>query len=79
MPGNREVGAVVIGAGPYGLAAAAHLNDKGVEYRAFGNPMSGWFDHMPIGMFLKSTARDSSIGSPQSEDGHRRLVRRRRR
>ena len=60
---------MVIGAGPYGLAAAAHLNDKGVEYRAFGNPMSGWFDHMPIGMFLKSTARDSSIGSPNPKTG----------
>jgi FAD-dependent urate hydroxylase len=63
------MGAVIIGAGPYGLAAAAHLKEKGVEHRSFGTPMSGWFDHMPIGMFLKSTARDSSIGSPHTKTG----------
>ena len=63
------MGAVIIGAGPYGLAAAAHLKEEGVEHRSFGTPMSGWFDHMPIGMFLKSTARDSSIGSPHTKTG----------
>ena len=31
--------------------------------------MAGWFEHMPIGMFLKSTARDSSIGSPHQKIG----------
>ena len=31
--------------------------------------MAGWFEHMPIGMFLKSTARDSSIGSPHQKTG----------
>lgn len=60
---------MIIGAGPYGLAAAAHLKEVGVEHRSFGTPMSGWLDHMPIGMFLKSTARDSSIGSPHTETG----------
>ncbi|HXY43127.1 MAG TPA: NAD(P)-binding domain-containing protein [Acidimicrobiales bacterium] len=69
MPASQEVGAVVIGAGPYGLAAATHLTERGVEHRAFGVPMSGWLDHMPIGMFLKSTARDSSIGSPHPKTG----------
>lgn len=69
MPSSQDVGAVIIGAGPYGLAAAAHLKEKGVEHRSFGTPMSGWIDHMPIGMFLKSTARDSSIGSPHTNTG----------
>ena len=69
VPANQEVGAVVIGAGPYGLAAAAHLTERGVEHRVFGTPMGGWFEHMPIGMFLKSTARDSSIGSPHQKTG----------
>ena len=69
MPASQGVGAVVIGAGPYGLAAAAHLTDRGVEHRAFGTPMSGWLEHMPIGMFLKSTSRDSSIGSPHQRMG----------
>jgi cation diffusion facilitator CzcD-associated flavoprotein CzcO len=63
------VGAVVIGAGPYGLAAATHLTKMGVKHRAFGTPMGGWLEHMPIGMFLKSTALDSSIGSPHPKMG----------
>jgi FAD-dependent urate hydroxylase len=54
----------VIGAGPYGLATATHLTERGVDHRAFGTPMGDWLEHMPVGMCLKSTARDSSIGSP---------------
>ncbi len=59
----------MIGAGPYGLAAATHLTQRGVEHRIFGTPMGGWFEHMPKGMFLKSTAGDSSIGSPHPKVG----------
>jgi FAD-dependent urate hydroxylase len=43
----------IIGAGPYGLAAAAHLRRLGVELRIFGEPMSFWRT-MPIGMLLRS-------------------------
>lgn len=60
---------MVIGAGPYGLAAATNLTQRHVEHRTFGTPMGGWLEHMPIGMFLKSTARDSSIGSPHQRMG----------
>ena len=36
---------VILGAGPYGLAAAAHLGAiKGLESRVFGEPMD--FDHI---------------------------------
>ena len=59
----------MIGAGPYGLAASTHLTERGVQHRTFGTPMGGWFEHMPKGMFLKSTAGDSSIGSPQTKQG----------
>src|SRR6202162_4696669 len=69
MPANQKVGSVVIGAGPYGLAAATHLTELGDEHRALGTPRGGWLEHMPIGMFLKSTARDSSIGSPHQKMG----------
>ena len=69
MQANRNVEAVVVGAGPYGLAIAAHLTDHGVNHRVFGTPMGGWVDHMPVGMFLKSTASDSSIGSPHPKTG----------
>ncbi|MFC1420357.1 FAD-dependent oxidoreductase [Streptacidiphilus cavernicola] len=54
----------VIGAGPYGLAAAAHLSGHGVPLRAFGQPMDSWRTRMPAGMFLKSTPSASSISDP---------------
>lgn len=54
----------VIGAGPYGLSVAAHLRGRGVEARVFGDPMATWRDHMPYGMYLKSTPRASSISAP---------------
>jgi hypothetical protein len=56
--------AVVIGAGPYGLAAAAHLNAAGIEMRAFGEPMSFWRNSMPEGMKLRSPWRGSHISDP---------------
>jgi FAD-dependent urate hydroxylase len=43
----------VIGAGPYGLAAAAHLRQLGVETHVLGDPMSFWRG-MPAGMLLRS-------------------------
>ena len=44
----------ILGAGPYGLAAASHLKEiKGLEVRAFGEPMSFWDRNMPVGMFLR--------------------------
>jgi hypothetical protein len=54
---------VVIGAGPYGLAVAAHLRERGVGVRAFGETMSSWRARMPVGMFLKSTPSASTIAS----------------
>ena len=61
--------AVVVGAGPYGLAVAAHLLGRGVSVRVFGEPMDAWRHNMPKGMFLKSTPRASSISAPRP--GHR--------
>jgi hypothetical protein len=48
-----ETAVVVIGAGPHGLAAAAHLRRAGEEVRVFGDPMSFWRT-MPAGMLLRS-------------------------
>ena len=59
-----RVPVAVIGAGPYGLATAAHLRARGVPLRAFGEPMNSWRTQMPAGMFLKSTPRASSISDP---------------
>jgi FAD-dependent urate hydroxylase len=43
----------VIGAGPYGLAAAAHLRVAGLATRAFGHTMAFWRRNMPKGMKLR--------------------------
>lgn len=55
----------IVGAGPYGLSAAAHLGTvKGLEVRVFGEPMSFWDQNMPIGMFLRSNWSASQIADP---------------
>jgi FAD-dependent urate hydroxylase len=60
---------VVIGAGPYGLSAAAHLNRAGVNVRVFGEPMRSWAQNMPAGMLLRSRWEASHIADPDHELG----------
>jgi FAD-dependent urate hydroxylase len=55
---------VVLGAGPYGLSAAAYLRAAGVEARVFGDPMSFWQKQMPVGMCLRSNWGASHIADP---------------
>ncbi len=56
---------VIIGAGPYGLSAAAHLRTvKGLEARIFGEPMSFWESNMPSGMLLRSNWTATQIADP---------------
>lgn len=57
---------LVIGAGPYGLSLAAHLQSRNVPFRIVGDPMGGWTNHMPTGMLLKSQPWASSMASPDS-------------
>jgi FAD-dependent urate hydroxylase len=45
---------LIIGAGPYGLAAAAYARRRGVDTLLLGEPMSFWREHMPQGMYLRS-------------------------
>jgi len=55
---------VIIGAGPYGLSAAAHLTTiKGLDVRVFGQPMSFWAG-MPTGMLLRSNWTATQIAGP---------------
>jgi thioredoxin reductase len=54
----------IIGAGPYGLSVAAHLNASGVNFRIFGSPMQTWLENMPRGMHLKSEGFASSLYAP---------------
>src|SRR5260370_4323204 len=56
---------VIIGAGPFGLAAAAHLKQiKGLDMRVFGEPMSFWERHMPARMLVRSWRPASHIADP---------------
>jgi cation diffusion facilitator CzcD-associated flavoprotein CzcO len=61
----RRADAVVVGAGPYGLATAAHLTERGLSVRTLGEPMESWRQRMPLGMHLKSTPFASSIAAPR--------------
>jgi hypothetical protein len=54
----------IIGAGPYGLSAAAFMRRAGVEARVFGEPMAFWENRMPAGMFLRSNWGASHIADP---------------
>lgn len=55
----------ILGAGPYGLSAAAYLNTvKGLDVHSFGEPMSFWQTSMPVGMLLRSGWAASHIASP---------------
>jgi FAD-dependent urate hydroxylase len=54
----------ILGAGPYGLSAAAYLRAAGIETRVFGEPMSFWDEQMPAGMFLRSSWDASHISDP---------------
>lgn len=55
----------ILGAGPYGLSAAAHLRCiKGLDVRSFGAPMSFWERNMPVGMLLRSGWAATHIADP---------------
>ena len=55
----------IVGAGPYGLSAAAHLRTiKNLEVVVFGEPMSFWERHMPRGMYLRSAWTATHIAHP---------------
>lgn len=64
MRGFNVLDAAIIGAGPYGLSIAAHLQAEGIDFRIFGTPLRTWRAHMPRGMFLKSEGRASSLFDP---------------
>jgi len=55
----------IVGAGPYGLAAAAHLRAAGLPIRIFGDPLSFWRANMPDGMKLRSPWVATHIADPR--------------
>jgi len=57
----------IVGAGPYGLAVAAHLRRlKGLSVSVFGEPMRFWRTAMPAGMLLRSPWSASHIADPHA-------------
>lgn len=52
----------ILGAGPYGLSAAAHL--RSFDKHVFGATMAFWRHHMPKGMLLRSPRAASNISAP---------------
>ena len=78
-PSAGSAPAMIIGAGPCGLAAAAHLRAFDVDVRVFGEPLEFWARRMPAGMLLRSRRRSSNISDPdraltiadyESAEGH---------
>jgi lysine/ornithine N-monooxygenase len=64
---SQRLEVAIIGAGPYGLSIAAHLSQRGVDYRLFGTPMHTWRNHMPEGMWLRSEGFASNLADPGGE------------
>ena len=61
-------GVAIVGAGPYGLSAAAHLRHiEGLDVRVFGEPMDFWKSQMPEGMFLRSPYPASNLSDPDAK------------
>src|SRR5215469_6786919 len=65
MPAAVDV--AIVGAGPYGLSIAAHLDAGRVDYRIVGRPMHSWLAEMPRGMLLKSEGFASSLYDRRDE------------
>jgi cation diffusion facilitator CzcD-associated flavoprotein CzcO len=62
---THTVDVAVLGAGPYGLAAGAHLHKvAGLDVQVFGEPMEFWKAQMPQGMLLRSPWSASHISDP---------------
>jgi FAD-dependent urate hydroxylase len=57
----------IIGAGPYGISAAAHLKESGQDVHIFGTPMEFWANGMPSGMLLRSPHVASTISDPRAD------------
>lgn len=61
---NEHTDVTIIGAGPYGLSLAAHLDGLDQEFCIVGDPMKSWIQQMPKGMQLKSTGYASTLYDP---------------
>jgi FAD-dependent urate hydroxylase len=74
-PGRVQNDAVVVGAGPYGLSIASHLQGKGLKVAVFGKPLKLWRDHMPRGMLLRSHWWATNLSDPHKKYGFEQFFR----
>lgn len=63
---HADYDVIVVGAGPYGLSAGAHLKSKGLGVQVFGEPMEFWATKMPEGMLLRSPRPASNLSDPDA-------------
>ncbi|MBS2024861.1 MAG: NAD(P)/FAD-dependent oxidoreductase [Deltaproteobacteria bacterium] len=66
---------LVVGAGPYGLSAAAQLRGRGVRVAIVGKVMELWREHMPDGMLLRSQWWASNLSAPGGRHSLRAFLR----
>jgi FAD-dependent urate hydroxylase len=59
-----DIATAIVGAGPYGLSIAAHLQARRQPHELFGMPLESWREHMPDGMVLKSEPFASNLWDP---------------
>ena len=67
MVPTTQYDVAIVGAGPYGLATAAHLSKRGLNVIVLGKPMQLWREHMPQGMLLRSFWWATNISDPQKQ------------
>lgn len=64
---SADYDVVVMGAGPYGLSAAAHLQGQGLKVATFGKPIRFWRENMPEGMLLRSYWWATDLSDPEKK------------
>ena len=67
IPGMSDTDVAILGAGPYGLAAASHVKRLGLSTAVIGEPMRFWRWQMPAGMLLRSPNVASDIADPDNK------------